>query len=149
MRDGEARFGVMASLLRIPLPRACPEMSAQHVGLKAKAECCRHSSARMAMVEMHRRSKGIAVCKPGASATRETLSGLVQRVSLGGSSLRPELELELWSYGAVYCYTTFIRAITSLPQIRQVARLRSTTSNLQGLSSLSPTQSWSYGAGPG
>ena len=43
----------------------------------------------------------------------------------------------LWSYGAVYFYTTFIRAITSLPQIRQVARLRSTTCNLQGLS---PTQ---------
>ena len=43
----------------------------------------------------------------------------------------------LWSYGAVYFYTTFIRAITSLPQIRQVARLRSTTCNLQVLS---PTQ---------
>ena len=74
--------------------------------------------------------------------------------------------MELWSYGAVYFYTTFIRAITSLPQIRQVgamelelesfycyttfiramtsllqirqvALLRSTTCNLQGLS---PTQ---------
>ena len=41
------------------------------------------------------------------------------------------------SLGAVYFYTTFIRAITSLLQIRQVARLRSTTCNLQGLS---PTQ---------
>ena len=40
----------------------------------------------------------------------------------------------LWSYGAVYSITTFIRAITSLLQIRQVARLRSTTCNLQGLS---------------
>ena len=39
--------------------------------------------------------------------------------------------------GAVYFYTTFIRAITSLLQIRQVARLRSTTCNLHGLS---PTQ---------
>jgi hypothetical protein len=29
----------------------------------------------------------------------------------------------LWSYGAVYSITTFIRAITSLLQIRQVARL--------------------------
>ena len=42
--------------------------------------------------------------------------------------------MDLWSYGAFYFYTTFIRAITSLPQIRQVARLRSTTCNLQGLS---------------
>jgi hypothetical protein len=40
----------------------------------------------------------------------------------------------LRSLGAVYFYTTFIRAITSLLQIRQVARLRSTTCNLQGLS---------------
>ena len=39
--------------------------------------------------------------------------------------------------GAVYSITTFIRAITSLLQIRQVAHLRSTTCNLQGLS---PTQ---------
>ena len=44
---------------------------------------------------------------------------------------------ELRSLGAVYFYTTFIRVITSLLQIRQVARLRSTTCNLQGLS---PTQ---------
>ena len=38
-----------------------------------------------------------------------------------------------WSYGAVYSITTFIRAITSLLQIRQVARLRSTTCNQHGL----------------
>ena len=38
------------------------------------------------------------------------------------------LELELESF---YSITTFIRAITSLLQIRQVARLRSTTSNQQ------------------
>ena len=45
---------------------------------------------------------------------------------------RKPLELE-----SFYSITTFIRAITSLLQIRQVARLRSTTCNLQGLS---PTQ---------
>ena len=39
--------------------------------------------------------------------------------------------------GVLYSITTFIRAITSLLQIRQVAQLRSTTCNLQGLS---PTQ---------
>ena len=44
------------------------------------------------------------------------------------------LELELESF---YSITTFIRAITSLLQIRQVAHLRSTTCSLQGLS---PTQ---------
>jgi len=42
--------------------------------------------------------------------------------------------LELESF---YSITTFIRAITSLLQIRQVARLRSTTCNQHGLS---PTQ---------
>ena len=51
---------------------------------------------------------------------------------LGAS--RPRLQLELESF---YSITTFIRAITSLLQIRQVAQLRSTTCNLQGLS---PTQ---------
>ena len=49
----------------------------------------------------------------------------------------PLIDFELWSYGAFYSITTFIRAITSLLQIRQVAHLRSTTCNLQGLS---PTQ---------
>ena len=37
--------------------------------------------------------------------------------------------------GAVYSITTFIRAMTSLLQIQQFARLRSTTCSLQGLSS--------------
>ena len=39
------------------------------------------------------------------------------------------------SLGAVYWYTTFIRDIRTIFQIRQVAQLRSTTCNLQGLSS--------------
>ena len=42
--------------------------------------------------------------------------------------------MELWSYGAVYSITTFIGGISPPLQIRQVARLRSTTSNLQVLS---------------
>ena len=42
-----------------------------------------------------------------------------------------------WSYGAFYSITTFIGGISPPLQIRQVARLRSTTSNLQVLS---PTQ---------
>ena len=40
----------------------------------------------------------------------------------------------LWSYGAFYSITTFIGGISPPLQIRQVARLRSTTSNLQVLS---------------
>ena len=42
--------------------------------------------------------------------------------------------MELWSYGAIYSITTFIGGISPPLQIRQVARLRSTTSNLQVLS---------------
>ena len=38
-----------------------------------------------------------------------------------------------WCLGAVYSITTFIRAITSLLQIRQFARLRSATCSVQGL----------------
>ena len=41
---------------------------------------------------------------------------------------------QLWSYGAIYSITTFIGGISPPLQIRQVARLRSTTSNLQVLS---------------
>jgi hypothetical protein len=45
------------------------------------------------------------------------------------------LKIRSLELGAIYSITTFIRDIRTLFQIRQVARLRSTTCNLQGLSS--------------
>jgi hypothetical protein len=56
--------------------------------------------------------------------------------ALSSPVLSRNLELRR-SLGAVYSIATFIRDMSTLLQIRQVAHLRSTTCNLQGLS---PTQ---------
>ena len=88
-------------------------------------------------------SAGFAlVCEARANrSTRHpflhTTSGTTERHPPGVSvsPLSAPGQQVLRCLGAVYSITTFIRAITSLLQIRQVAHLRSATCSLQGLSS--------------